>query len=214
MPSIASRAAVPADCLRTTLCHDLVLPYWHEPAVEPRGDVLVWLHGAGEKGSHATERANDAIVAIARRHAPWFDVVCPVCPAGVSGWSVAAVLALVDHLEMGRVVLAGTSMGGRGVYDVAYDHADRFAGLVVIAAFGVPTLMPRLRRTPLWIAHGANDEVVPVQRARDLAAAHGAAIYRELPAGHACVAQALDDPDLWSWLERALSPSLCPSEPG
>lgn len=214
MPSTASRAVVPADCLRTTLRHDLVLPYWHEPAVAPRGDVLVWLHGAGEKGRPAAERATDPIVTAVRRHAPWLDVVCPICPAGVSGWSVPAVLALVDHLDAERVVLAGTSMGGRGVYDVAYDHADRFAALVVIAALGVPPLMPRLRGTPLWIAHGANDEVVPVQRARDLSAAHGAARYREFAAGHACVTQALDDAEFWPWLERTLRPLPSRSGPG
>ena len=77
------------------------------------------------------------------------------------------------HGDPRRLYLSGFSMGGAGVYQIAARWPERFAALVAIAGF-VPTdhadLVKRIRHIPLRIFHGASDERVSVDGARQLAA--------------------------------------------
>lgn len=199
------RPAPEPGCLRTTLVRPLELPYLAQ-GLRPGAPLLCVLHGAGEKGCAPDELARRPVLAAAARYASELAVIQPCCPAGVSGWDLEALGALLDHLAPGPVVLVGTSMGGRGAWQFAYDHAARLAGLVAIAALGMPILTPRLGSLPVWMVHGAHDRVVPVARAREMAAALPAARYRELPeAGHDCERDAFEDPDLWAWIADVTS---------
>lgn len=149
---------------------------------------------------------NPVLVAAAL-HAPQVTVVCPCAPAGCSGWPVVDLLILLDHLSAAgavdpqRVIIGGVSMGGRGAYEVAYDHAERLVGLIAMAAIGLPTLAPRLGALPCWLVHGTDDTVVPVAAARAMHVVLPSATYRELPGiGHDCTASALADATLWRWI--------------
>lgn len=187
--------------LRTELVQAIELPYLGV-RLRPGAPLLLWLHGAGEKGCPPERLADQAIVAAAARHAPELALALPVCPAGRSGWRAHELIALLDALDPGPVIVAGTSMGGRGAWELAYDHAERLAGLIAIAAVGLPMLAPRLGDLPCWIAHGRRDAVVPIGRGREMADALPDATWRELDAGHACTSNALRDPALWSWIAR------------
>jgi hypothetical protein len=112
-----------------------------------------------------------------------------------------------------RVFLTGMSNGGIGVYLIGSHHAARFAGLAPMASGLDRVLMPllaNLRNTPVYLIHGVEDQVMPVQLSRDIAAELTrlgyAFVYREhhrvhpMAGGHFFPREEL--PDLISWLDR------------
>jgi predicted peptidase len=122
-----------------------------------------------------------------------------------------------------RVYLVGLSAGGNGAWNLAYRTPERFAALVVICGWVVPTpdrreaIVPpasgppqplvaqRLRDLPTWIWHGDADEVVPVEDSRRMAGAlssMGAPVtYTELAeVGHDSWTAAFESPELSRWL--------------
>ena len=134
-----------------------------------------------------------------------------------------------------RLYLAGYSMGGFGVWQTAITHPDKFAALVPIAGGVEPLgeisdedralLSPQvkaaasapsvyeayaaaLKETPIWIVHGEQDNSVPVEQSRKMAASlrsagNSNAVYVELPdVGHGSIVRAFSDPRLFEWLEK------------
>ena len=122
-----------------------------------------------------------------------------------------------------RVYLVGISAGGNGVWNLAYRYPERFAALVAICGWVMPTaerreaILPadggppyagiarRIRSLPTWIWHGSADGVVPVEESRRMAHAlrvGGAEVtYTELPGvGHDAWTAAFDSPELPRWL--------------
>jgi len=73
------------------------------------------------------------------------------------------------HVDPNRVFLTGMSNGGIGAYLIGAHHATRFAAVVPMAAGLDNVLMPFLenfRQTPLYIIHGTEDHVMPVDLSR------------------------------------------------
>ena len=77
-----------------------------------------------------------------------------------------------DH----RLYLTGLSMGGRGAWRLAMLNPNRFAALAPICG-RIPNLpgfldnLSTLRRLPIWVFHGANDQVVPIENSQKIVAA-------------------------------------------
>lgn len=162
-------------------------------------------------------------------------VVLPQAPDGEewSGQNNRMALAALDATiaEFGadprRQYLTGMSMGGYGSWNIALDHPTRFAAIVpvcgaVLAPRAVrPTLFvehvaheadpyaamaQRLRSVPIWMFHGALDDVVPPDDDRRLHAAFQQAgakdvRYTEYPDGnHNAWDATYADPSMWAWL--------------
>lgn len=161
-------------------------------------------------------------------------VVMPQVPDGEEWTSTNARVALAAQAaaldEFGadpdRVYLTGMSMGGYGTWEVALMDPDRFAALVPVCGAVHPNRpdRPSLRVTevdgvadpyadiarrlggkPIWIFHGALDDVVPLQDDHRLVAAFKAqgtpVRYTELPqANHNAWDPTYADPAMWSWL--------------
>jgi predicted peptidase len=133
------------------------------------------------------------------------------------------------HGDAKRTYLTGISMGGFGSWHLAEKYPGRFAALVVIcggirapaaainsypelAKFTPPDLpksysdvAAKVGKTPVWIFHGAADDIVPVTESQHMSAAMkqiGAEVhYTEYPGvGHASWDKAYDDPKLFPWL--------------
>jgi len=131
------------------------------------------------------------------------------------------------HGDKDRVYLTGLSMGGYGSWDLATRYPKKFAALVVICGgihgpkdepwLTVPLANDpqvqdpyletarRIGRTPLWIFHGADDDTVPVEESRKIAAAlkqtGGDYKYTEYPGvQHVSWDKAYAEPDLFPWL--------------
>src|SRR6266550_4220662 len=158
--------------------------------------VILFLHGAGERGSDGLLQTTAGLApAIRRKPATYPAIVIFPQVALDSSWvgtaSTVAMAALDKTLaefrtDPDRVYLTGLSMGGNGTWHLAYNYADRFAAIAPICAFvtalpGVreftaavpadggppfPALARRLGRLPTWIFHGEIDPLVPVAQSR------------------------------------------------
>lgn len=78
-------------------------------------------------------------------------------------WEVWRTLNRSYLLDPDRTIIGGFSMGGFGTFNMALDHPDVFAGMVILAAAANED-EPRLenaRWVPYYHAHGMLDELVP-----------------------------------------------------
>lgn len=198
--------------------------------------VIVFLHGSGERGDDNRKQVTVGLGPYVEKHADDFPaiVVFPQAPLD-SEWhdNLAMTLAAMDAAtrEFGgdpdRTYLTGMSMGGYGTWDFALREPHRFAALVPVCGGIVgpdrrPSLQVsavagladpftetarRLRDVPVWIFHGARDDLVPPEQSRRMAAALKAAgsedaRYTEFPdANHNSWDPAYSQtPELWTWL--------------
>lgn len=138
------------------------------------------------------------------------------------------------HGDPQRVYLTGLSMGGQGVWLLAAAHPHTFAALAPISSFlrlpddedvtdpavdrallaQFPELSEsdpeagfarRIGPTPVWIFHGAADDLVPPEHARRMnramRAAGGEVRYSEYEGvNHGAWDRAYAEPELVSWL--------------
>lgn len=184
----------------------------------PPWPLILFLHGRGERGDDLARVEQHGL---ARKLALGFElpaiVAAPQCPAH-SDWTLQddALLALLDALcdrypiDQQRVYLTGLSMGGRGTWRLAAEHAERFAAIVPICGRrpdGVRSDedVDRLRELPAWVFHGAQDRVVPIAESDSIVAALRArgtnvryTIYDD--AGHDSWTRAYNEPELYRWL--------------
>lgn len=88
--------------------------------------------------------------------------------------SGAAALELIDStisnyaVDVSRVYLTGTSMGGFGAWEFATRRPDLFAVVVPMAGFSDPNTAEKVKDIPIWVFHGDEDENNPVQGSRNM----------------------------------------------
>ena len=187
--------------------------------------VILFLHGAGERGTDGVRQTEVGIGPAIRRYQERFPavVVLPQC-RGNAWWAdpdmeAQALKALNQTVaefngDPQRLYLTGVSMGGYGVWHMASRHPEKFAALVSICG-GSPLregdrfapIAERVARTPAWVFHGADDRVVPVGESRRMvealraAGAGGRLRYNEYEGvGHNVWTQALREQELLPWL--------------
>lgn len=178
--------------------------------------LLLFLHGAGERGSDLKKVAPHGPPArIARGEWDYpFIVVTPQCPA--DAWWTDSLMtdsleALLDDLERNyridenRIYVTGLSMGGFGTWRLATENPDRFAAIAPICGGGDPFHAKRIKDLPIWTFHGAKDEVVPilstevmVQALKKIGSEVIFTVYPET--GHDSWVEAYDNPELYEWL--------------
>jgi pimeloyl-ACP methyl ester carboxylesterase len=149
--------------------------------------LVVCLHGAGFTGDAYLERWQ-------ARLGENYLLACPTYPAGA--WftrrAEELVLATIQdvsrryHVDPDRIFLTGMSNGGIGTWLIGMHHAPLFAGIVPMAGGLDYVLMPflaNLRNTPVYMIHGAKDQVMPVELSqsisRELDALGYPHVYRE-----------------------------------
>jgi predicted peptidase len=197
--------------------------------------VILFLHGTGERGSDGDKPVRVGLGPHVREHAADFPAIVVFAQApddhDWNGDTARMALAELDaattefHGDRDRTYLTGLSMGGYGTWELALMQPQRFAALVPIcgallppsderALFVTPlagvadpyaTLAQRLRHVPIWIFHGAKDDLVPpVDDRKTIAALQAAgaeARYTEFPdANHNAWDPAYAEAGLWTWL--------------
>ncbi len=193
----------------------LTLPDGYAADSSKRWPLVVFLHGAGERGSDlelVKKHGPPKLIAAGKK----FDaiVVCPQVPAG-EFWNPHGVKALVDAISKGhrvdakRIYITGISMGGFGTFDTITAYPDTFAAAIPIcggAGINVVKFGP-LKDLPIWMFHGAKDPVVPVsfsEMANAWFKRSGGGknvkmtIYPD--AQHDSWSQTYDNPEVWTWL--------------
>ena len=196
------------------------LPYrFFHPQVEAgkRYPLLLFLHGAGERGSDNQKQLRHGIREFASsknqaKH-PCF-LVAPQCPAK-HWWTEAGLLSLLpqlisslakDHaIDEDRIYISGLSMGGFGTWSAIAARPELYAAAVPICGGGDPTQAARLRSLPIWSFHGQSDRVVTIERTRQMIAAIRAAgghpRSSEYPkVGHDSWTRSYANPELHEWL--------------
>jgi predicted peptidase len=194
----------------------LFLPDGYGADAAKRWPLILFLHGAGERGNNiwlVAKHGPPKIDTVATNFP--FIVVSPQCPEGKI-WSNDLLLAMLDEIEKQyavdthRVYLTGLSMGGFGTWSLGLSHPERFAAIAPICGGGefiTPLLADKamLASLPVWAFHGAKDPVVPVaesERMVNLLKKNGVhevkfTVYPE--AQHDCWTQTYANPELFAW---------------
>jgi len=152
----------------------LYLPDGYKQDSRKRWPLLVFLHGAGERGDdlELVKIHSPPKLVEAGKKMP-FIVVSPQLTIG-EWWSPDMVAWLTKELigalrvDPERVYLTGLSMGGYGTWETAAKYPELFAAVAPICGRGDPSMAWRLRHTPTWIFHGAKDPVVPIKNSDDM----------------------------------------------
>jgi hypothetical protein len=148
----------------------LSVPLTYQPA---KGyGLVVCLHGAGFTGEAYLERWQ-------ARLGENYVLACPTVSMGA--WYTRGAEELVRatihfvqrryHIDPDRIFLTGMSNGGIGAWVIGMHEAPLFAGIVPMAGGLDGVLMPflsNLRTTPIYIIHGAKDQVMPVELSRTI----------------------------------------------
>jgi predicted peptidase len=103
-----------------------------------------------------------------------------------------------QQVDRSRVYLTGVSMGGSGSWAWGARQPEKFAAMLIACGLSEVSRAEPIAKIPVWTFHGAKDEVVPVQRTRDLVAAVQAAggtiKFTEYPdGGHGIAEQAFTE---------------------
>ena len=207
------------------------------PAGGAKPPLILFLHGSGERGEDGIKPTLAGLGPYVRANADTFPaiVVFPQVPEGGEwqGGNVAVAFAALDAAtdefdgDRDRTYLTGMSMGGYGTWELALAQPRRFAALVPVSgavrqldderalfvtavagdADPYASIARTLRDVPVWIFHGAKDDVVPPEDDRRLIAAFraagaGDARHTEFPdANHNAWDPAYaQTPALWRWL--------------
>lgn len=161
-----------------------------------RWPVILFLHGAGERGADGLLQTQVGLPAAIRRTPERWPALAifPQVPSDESWQGVAAEVAMAAldatlaefSADDSRLYLTGLSLGGNGTWYLGYHHTERFAAMVAICGFvglgeRFPAFLPSgsanpyaslaqdLADTPVWIFHGDADSVVPVDESRKMA---------------------------------------------
>jgi predicted peptidase len=180
--------------------------------------LILFLHGSGERGSdlEALLRYGVPPLVLCEPAFPYITV-SPQLPEGCE-WNdyhpalLEILRFVIAHLAVDaqRVYLTGLSMGGRGTWRLAVEYPGLFAAVVPICG-RMPDLddfvtrLPALRDKPIWVFHGAKDDVAPVAHSdqivaalRDLGTDVRYTVYPDTD--HDSWTPAYAEPQLWAWL--------------
>ena len=196
-----------------------------------RWPVILFLHGRGERGSEGLWQTQVGLPQQVRDHPEhWpFVIVMPQCPLH-HFWTDAEMLEMASaaltqeerefHTDPDRTYLSGLSLGGYGAWELARETPHRWAALA-IAASGIfwsyaperwkeQATLPEeyakaIGKTPIWLFHGMDDNVVAPRQSELMFEAFKAEsghirLWEYQGLKHDCWTRAYDEPELPRWL--------------
>ncbi|MEI8247697.1 MAG: prolyl oligopeptidase family serine peptidase [Lentisphaerota bacterium] len=171
--------------------------------------LVVHFHGAGSRGNDnlAQLRFAKLVLDPALNREECF-VFAPQCPPELrwvdTDWSAAvhqlpekvtpemgAAITILDEIianypiDMNRIYIYGQSMGAFATWDLLCRRPEMFAAAVPVCGGGDENYAASVIDVPIWASHGALDQVVKVERSRNMIAAllraGGTPHYTEFP---------------------------------
>lgn len=131
--------------------------------------LLIFLHGAGERGDD---------LELVKKHGPPKQikegqkfpqiVLSPQCPSD-DRWDPDRLQATLEEImstynvDPTRMYLTGLSMGGQGTWKWAGSHPSQFRAIAPICGFAAEVNFESLKDLPIWVFHGAKDDVVAIE---------------------------------------------------
>lgn len=197
----------------------LFLPEGYSAKSPKQWPLMLFLHGAGERGTNIEKVAVHGPPKIVKTKKDFpFILVSPQCPTD-SHWHDDELLALLDHClakyhaDTNRIYLTGLSMGGYGSWSLGTKFPERFAAVAPICGGGeqIAVLLASrekkadLKSMGVWAFHGAKDPVVPLEESQRMTNALMRAGCKDVKltvypnAGHDSWTQAYEEPEIWNW---------------
>ena len=197
----------------------LYLPEQYDTKKDAKWPLLVFLHGAGERGDDIERvKVHGPPMLVEKGKDFPFIIASPQCPRG-QVWETDVLDALLDDLirkhrvDTTRLYLTGLSMGGYGSWSWGVQQCDRFAAIAPICGGGnfIKTYNAAgakgkaMRSLGVWAFHGANDTVVPLGESERMIAAlkkfghpnPKLTVYPDVR--HNSWTKAYDNPELYEW---------------
>jgi predicted peptidase len=144
-----------------------------------RFPLIMYLHGGSMRGDDVEKLRTVGLTALLEKDRSFpFVVISPLCPGGEIWTDTEMLIGILDEvlgryrINRDRVYLTGHSMGGRGALYLAYKYPDRFAAIAPLSPYSTISFWAgRLKGVPVWMIHGARDEIVPLSEAEAMAEA-------------------------------------------
>ncbi len=160
--------------------------------------VLLFLHGAGERGNDNQNHLNLVIDDLYATRPELLEntiIIAPQCPTEDqwvnTPWengnysvdeipeskALKTALKLLDSVcteyggDRAQIYIMGVSMGGFGTWDAIMRHPELFAAAVPICGAADPSKAEVLKDMPIRTYHGSSDNVVPAEGTRTMARA-------------------------------------------
>ena len=146
------------------------------PNTEKKFPLVLFLHGAGERGNNLSQIKKHGIPKRIHDGAEFpFITIAPQCADGI-WWSnnknIRTLEMLLQDLicelkvDKNRIYGTGLSMGGYGILDLASTYPNLFAALIPICGGTILNQLQHLTKIPIWMFHGAKDDVIPVESSK------------------------------------------------
>jgi predicted peptidase len=196
-----------------SLNYQLFLPSKYGSDRTERWPLMLFLHGAGERGNDIEQvKKHGPPKLVRRRKAFSFIVVSPQC-ARDRWWDPDALTALLDDIvsrylvDENRVYVTGLSMGGYGSWALGGTDPNRFAAIAPICGGGMRMHARRIAEAnlPVWAFHGAKDKTVGLEESQRMVdfinTFDGNAKLTVYPkAQHDSWTETYENPELYTWL--------------
>ncbi len=197
----------------------LYLPEGYQDKRESKWPLMLFLHGAGERGDNLNRvKVHGPPKMVEQGQEFPFIIVSPQCPKN-QRWDDAMLTVLLDHIckeyrvDTSRLYLTGLSMGGYGSWSLGMALCDRLAAIAPICGGGSfidvynasGAKGKALRSLGVWAFHGAKDTVVPISESEKMVEAlrkfgHPAPKLTIYPdARHDSWTKTYDNPELYQW---------------
>ena len=136
--------------------------------------LLIFLHGMGERGADLNKLKVHGPPSFLDQKTDFpFICISPQCPDTVY-WNEDLLLPFYEEImtkypvDKSRIYLTGLSMGGFGTWASIIAKPDLFAAAAPICGGGDPSKVEAIKEMPIWVFHGAKDDVVPLVRSEEM----------------------------------------------
>ncbi len=171
--------------------------------------LILFFHGSGERGRDGKKQCHLGLgPAILKNpeHFPCLVLMPQESEDKEIPWEKALDQTLEEYsIDSSRIYLTGISVGGTAVWIGADRHPDWFAALMPICGRSHPDGISHYLDKPVWILHGAEDKITPVEESRLMyrliSESGGDVRLTEFPStGHVCWDKVYQDEAVISWL--------------
>lgn len=189
---------------------------------EKKYPVILFLHGAGERGNDGLKQTQVGLGPIVKKQANDFPYVVVFPQAEnmkerlLGGWLAESsdgkrAVQILDtvlkdySIDKDRQILTGWSMGGYGAWSLAAAFPHRWSAVAPIAGGGKTKWASKLKTIPIWAFHGAKDRVIlpaeSKQMIQSIKQAGGTPRFSEPDVGHDVWQLAYTKP-LFDWMQN------------